>query len=347
MNFQKIQNYMDRVLVKEKGVPSVTVSVMRDHKLLYQGFAGKAAENNRYFLYSCTKPVTVAVILRLIEEGRLSLQEPVAQYLPAYSMLFWEKDGCRIPVKTPVTIYHLLTMSAGFDYSLITDPAKNRALIDKVGANATTMEVVNGFAEFPLQFQPGERFCYSVCHDILAAVAEAVTDMPFSEYVKKVLFDPLGMMHTTYSHTPEVLEQLSPQYLYWEGKLTQIETVNQHVLTPNYHSGGAGIISTVEDYSLFADMLACGGIAANGYRFLKPETAALLQKSEFPYDGPAGYRYGLGVRVSPKGEFGWDGAAGSCVMIDPKNRISVFTAMHLLNWPSLIPDAHFRIYEAL
>ncbi|MBQ8910767.1 MAG: beta-lactamase family protein [Oscillospiraceae bacterium] len=345
MGFEQVANYIDQVLIAEKAVPGVSVTVMRDHKLLYRHCSGNAAMDNSCFMYSCTKPVTAAVIMRLAEEGRLSLQDPVASYLPAFSQVYRKKNGCRIPVNQPITVYHLLTMSAGFDYSLITDSVQNGKLMALVGNDASTREIADGFASFPLQFEPGERFCYGICHDILAAVAEVVTEMPFADYVKSVLFDPSGMSHSTYCHTPSVLEKVAPQYLFWEDKLSQTDTVNQHVLTPNYHSGGAGMISTPEDYRLFADMMACGGIGANGYRFLKPETVALFSEPHISYEGPEGYRYGLGVRVSPTGEFGWDGAAGSCVMMDPKIGVSIFMGMHVLNWPALIGNAHFVLRD--
>lgn len=355
MEFEKVREYIDRVMVGEKGVPGVDITVMQEHKLFFRHRSGNAAAGSQYFLYSCTKPVTVSLIMHLIEGGKLSLQDPVAEYLPAFSRLFLEKDGQRVPVQTPVTVYHLLTMSAGFDYSLITDPAKNSRLMERVGAKASTTEVVSGFAEFPLEFAPGERFCYSVCHDILAAVAEIVTGMPFSEYAQKVLFEPLGMVNTTYRHTSRARQRVAPQYLYWNGRVSQTETVNQHVLTPDFDSGGAGIIASPEDYCLFADMMACGGIGANGYRFLKPETVELLAQPRIAFPGPAGYQYGLGVRTrcetgpnsSPVGEFGWDGAAGSWVMMDPKNRISVFLAMHMLNWPALIGDDHMVLRDLI
>lgn len=346
MDLKAVGEYADRVIVGEKGVPGVDITVMRDHKLLYRHLSGNASAGGRYFMYSCTKPVTVAAVMRLIEDGLLSLQDPVEKYLPGFSQLFTEKDGQRVPVQRPVTVYHLLTMSAGFDYSLITDPEKNAKLMALAGENAATQELVACFAKFPLEFQPGERFCYSVCHDVLAAVAEAVTGQSFSQYVKTVLFDPLKMEHTTYRHTPQALEQVMPQYLYYEGKLHPMPRSNQHVLTPNYDSGGAGIISSAEDYRRFADMMACGGTAENGYQFLKPETVKLLSQPRLDYPGPAGYRYGLGVRVRcENGEFGWDGAAGSCVMVDPENRISILIAMHVLNWPALIGEDHFVLRD--
>lgn len=346
MQFENVREYIDRVMIGEKGVPGVDITVMRDHKCLYRYMAGQAAADRHYFMYSCTKPVTVAAVMRLVEEGRLSLQDPVAKYLPAFSQLYTENDGKRIPVQTPVTVQQLFTMSAGFDYSLITDPEKNAKLMAQAGKDAVTLDVVNSFAKFPLEFEPGERFCYSVCHDILAAVAEIVTGMPFSQYVKTVLFEPLGMAATTYRHTAQALEKVTSQYLYWDEKLHEIPTANQHVLTPNYDSGGAGIISTPEDYRLFADMMACQGTGANGYRFLKPESIELLAQPQIDYEGVPGYRYGLGVRVhSETGEFGWDGAAGSCVMMDPKNHLSIFIAMHVLNWPGLIGDDHFVLHD--
>ena len=134
--------------------------------------------------------------------------------------------------------------------------------------------------------------------------------------------------------------------------------------TKAYESGGAGLSSTVEDYSLFAEALACGGTGKNGYQVIKKETVALLCSKQL--DGLSlnnaftciqgdDYDYGLGVRIRnkdtawglEKGEFGWDGAAGSYVMVDPKREVSVFIGMHVLDWPTIFMEKHLQIVEQL
>ena len=133
-------------------------------------------------------------------------------------------------------------------------------------------------------------------------------------------------------------------------------------LTENYESGGAGLYSTVEDYSLFADAMACGGRGITGKQILQPETIDLMRTDQlgsyvmdtrFGCAAGPGYGYGLGVRTlidesasrSTPGEFGWDGAAGSYVMIDPEYALSIFFAMHVRAWPTLIGCGHAPIRD--
>ena len=134
--------------------------------------------------------------------------------------------------------------------------------------------------------------------------------------------------------------------------------------TPAYESGGAGLVSTVEDYIRFADALACGGVAANGYRVLRKETLAQLTSEQlkeisisnnFACVQGGDYGYGLGVRIRQKptewglskGEFGWDGAAGSYVMMDPEKKVSIFIGLHLRNWPVAFMGKHLQIVEKI
>ncbi len=364
-DFSPIARYMEDVVLKKKHVPGCDIRIMRDHTELFRHTCGYAdaekgiplSEDHLFYMYSCTKPITVSAGMRLYEEGKLQLDAPVSDYLPAYKQVFLEKDGNRIASQNALTVRHLFTMSGGFDYHAHI-PAVDE-LIAQSNGHATTREIVDLFAGKPLCFEPGSRFQYSLCHDILAAVIEAAADMRFSDYLKTILFDPIDMEDSTFDDTPDVLARLAGQYASdSQGKVTPADNRNGFRLTDRYESGGAGLICSTADYAKFADTMACEGTAANGYRYLKSETVKLLrteQLSSFAVDtafscaaGP-GYGYGLGVRTrtdnslgqkSPIGEFGWDGAAGSYVMCDPVNHISIFFAMHVLNWPSCIGSDH-------
>ena len=137
----------------------------------------------------------------------------------------------------------------------------------------------------------------------------------------------------------------------------------EFALSGKYESGGAGLYSTLEDYSIFADALANGGVGITGKRILKSETIDLIRTeqlknfavdTQFSCAAGIGYGYGLGVRTlidksdgqrSPIGEFGWDGAAGSYVMIDPDNKLSITFTMHVRNWPKLLGYAHAKMRD--
>jgi len=166
------------------------------------------------------------------------------------------------------------------------------------------------------------------------------------------------------------MPHLAAQYECHEpGRMRPFPMKNDFQLTKNYESGGAGLYSCVDDYSLFADAMANGGVGAGGAQILKPETIDLMRaeqlsayamNTEFSCAAGPGYGYGLGVRTlidrsagqrSSLGEFGWDSAAGSYVMIDPAQRLSIFFAMHVRGWPGLIGCGHAPIrdltYEVL
>ncbi len=374
-DFSKIARYMEDTVCQKHGVPGCDILIYRDHELLYRhicGFSDREAqipltEDHLYYMYSCTKVLTVSAGMRLWEEGKLDLDAPVSDYLPAFADVKQNIDGTLTAPQKPLLVRHLFTMSGGFDYNMRTEEIN--ALIAK-NPHAVTLEIVDLFAKKPLLFTPGSRFLYSLCHDILAAVIEVASGMRFSEYLKTVIFDPIGMRDSTFDDTPDVLARLAGQYnADQNGIVTRVGQGNIFRLTDNYESGGAGLICSAADYAQFADTMACGGTAANGYRFLKPETVRLLHKDQLPtytMDGTfscaagPGYGYGLGVRTrldqnegqrSPIGEFGWDGAAGSYVMCDDTNHLSIFFAMHVLSWPCCIGSDHAvirdMVYDAL
>ena len=364
-DFSSIAAYMADVVCAQHGVPGCDMLIRREHETLYRHLCGYSSredktpltENHLYYMYSCTKPLTVTAGMRLYEEGKLDLDAQVGNYLPAFRDVFLMKDGKKTVPVHPLTVRNLFTMTGGFDYAMhneFTDA------VIRENPHAGTVELVNAFARRPLCFEPGDHFQYSVCHDILAAVIETVSGMPFAEYLDEIMFTPLGMKDSTFNDTEDVKARLAGQYS-CDGRTHEIKYAgpnNGFRLTDRYESGGAGLITTVADYAKFADTMACEGRTADGYRLLKPETVALLHTEQlhtfvmnntFSCAAGPGYGYGLGVRTrinqdegqrSPIGEFGWDGAAGAYVMMDPVNHLSITFGMHVLNWPACIGPDH-------
>ncbi len=371
-----IGKYIDEVMCGEKMVPGIDVIVMQDHREIYRhitGFCDKnlaesLEKNQLYYLYSCTKPITAAAALRLVEEGKLDLDAPVSNYIPEFAELTVQKDDLVVPAQKVLTVRHLFTMTGGFTYQFHMDSSKE--FIEK-NPNASTLEIVKNFAKIPLADEPGQCFRYSVCHDILAAVIEVVSSVRYGEYLEQVVFKPLGMTNTTFNCTEEIKEKIAYQFYCparGERPFAAGSNNNNFIFTPNYESGGAGLISTMDDYIKFADCMACGGTSKDGYQLLKPETVKMMhteQLSDYTMDssfgcaaGP-GYGYGLGVRTrisheggkSPLGEFGWDGAAGCYIMMDDTNKISIVMGMSVIGWPNCIGYDHGVVrdivYEAL
>ena len=355
-DFAALGAFLDSL--KNRGIPGADVAVMRDHKPLYRHQAGwrdrEAGEKLRgdelYFMYSCSKPITVTAAMQQLELGRFLLTDPVYEYLPEYRDLFVrDADGNLLKAKRPMLVKHLFSMTAGLNYDLHT-PALE-AMKAATQGRCPTREVARAIAQGPLSFEPGAHWEYSLCHDVLAALVEVISGQRFAEYVKARIFDPLGMAHSAFHRTAAMEGRFAVQYRFddQKGRAEPIALSVEHVLGPEHDSGGAGIISCVEDYAKFTDAMACGGVGATGERILSTAAIDLMrqnqlgetQMADFNWPQMAGYGYGLGVRtvvdraaggvMSPVGEFGWGGAAGAYVMIDPSSRLSVFYAQHMLN----------------
>lgn len=376
MGFEKLTAYMDAL--GDYPVPARDVAVWQGHRSLYRHMAGCSDPAGKvpvtaadvYLLYSSTKPVTCAGALRLVERGQLSLEDPVAKYLPEYGEVL-VRDGAHLrPPKAPMKIKDLFTMCGGLSYRRDT-PA---LLAVKDNATITTREVVRLFTEEPLLFDPAEHFEYSLCHDVLAAVVEVITGKRFGTYLKDELFTPLGMESTAFHLTPEMQAHRTTPFVYNAATdRCEVDPAgNSFRLSEQYESGGAGIYSTTDDCIKFADALACGGTAWNGYEVLRPETVAAMGKNQLgagpladfqQKTGHLGYGYGLGVSVlmdrkprhfhCPEGIFGWGGAAGTRIFVDTKNQISIFYMQEVLGGTCETYETHPHnvilnlVYEAL
>lgn len=367
-DFSPIIEYIEKTLIAEKKVPGCDLKIMRGHETLLRyhsgvrDYAGTQPIRNDdiYMMYSCTKPMTCAAAMQLVEKGIIGLDDPVYKYLPAFRNAFLIKDGIPVAPRNTMTVRHLFTMSAGLDYNRDRQPIR-----DVIAANphAGTVDLVNALIASPLQFEPGEKFLYSMCHDVLAAVVEVASGKRFSEYMRENIWEPLGMKDTSFVLPENQQHRLVALYeCDRPGHYFPFTDYSEFNLTDRCESGGGGLYSTVDDYSLFADAMACGGKGITGIQILKPETIDLMRTDQlgsyvmdtrFGCAAGPGYGYGLGVRTlidqsqskSSLGEFGWDGAAGSYVMMDPKYALSIFFAMHVRGWPTLIGCGHAPIRD--
>ncbi len=363
----EMTDYIKNFIMTEKKVPAFGIEIKRHGESLYSGYFGFSDherniplnKDHLFFMYSMTKPITVSAVMRLVEEGKLSLEDRVDKYLPAFSNVYLIKDGVKVKPNNPITVKHLFTMTAGLTYDMYTDAVND--LKKRTDNKASTQEVVNEFAKTPLIDHPGKRFNYSLCHDVLGAVAEVVTGKPFSDYLDEIVFRPLGMKNSRMFNSEGLADKIVTQYSCSGSDYVNVGKGNGFYITENYVSSGAGLISNATDYSIFADTLANGGISKNGYRLLNLKTIELLTSPQVGTNEDKGgftcacgkdYFYGLGVRTrvreseySPIGEFGWDGAAGSYVCMDVKSGLSVTFTMNTLSWPSTLSCVHDGIRE--
>lgn len=393
MDFTKLKNCMDEI-VQKYNTPGVDCMVYKDHEIVFRYFTGMSdIENNKkmegnelYLIFSMTKMLTCTAALQLFEQGKYLMSDPLSKYLPEFEKMkisageLNAEESAKITTggtlgesvktnqqgyaKNQITIKDLFTMGAGLDYAL-NDDAITNALNE---GKTSTRELVSAMSEKSLGFEPGTRFRYSLCHDVLGALIEVWSGEKLGEYMRKNIFEPLNMKNTFFGVTKDEakLSKMAARYTFDEKrkpKRLPLECV--YNLSEQYESGGAGLTSCTEDYAVFLDALSCGGVGKNGKRLLSSKTVELMgtnhlkgkQCKDF-YELRPGYGYGLGVRIhidkatsdslSPIGEFGWDGAAGAFSMVDIKNKISLTYFQHIHNWDIKIQnEMRNALYECI
>ncbi|MBQ8509950.1 MAG: beta-lactamase family protein [Clostridia bacterium] len=375
MNFTNLKNFIDRMA--DRRTPGNAITVYKDGQLVYQYAAGVAdIDSGRvltggeyYNIYSCSKVMTVTAAAQLLERGVFLLTDPLHEYIPEYkNMRVRQKDGTLVDAQKPITVGDLFSMTAGLNYNLNSDAIRRAG--ELTGGKYDTETVARCLASESLSFEPGTHWQYSLCHDVLAALVGILTGMPFRDYVKANILDPLDMGETVYHHTPEIEAKMATQYRFVpddqsenildlveaqkrgaakDGKFENVGLGVSHILGEEYDSGGAGITTTCGDYAKLAAALAGGGLGVNGERILSARTVELMktnrlgeeQLRDFNWKQLRGYGYGLGVRthinpaksgsIAPLGEFGWGGAAGATVIIDSTLNLGVFYVQHVLN----------------
>lgn len=376
MNFDKITEYLDSLVTKED-IPSVDCIIYKDHEMLYRHLNGTndkaktipVRDNQLYLMFSMTKVQTMIAFMQLVEQGKISLEDDVKDYLPAYgNLLYEERKGNVINIvkyEKTLKIKHLVSMQSGLDYDL--ERAGIQRVLSEKGMNATTRELVDSFVETPLKFEPGTRFLYSLSHDVIAAIIEVVSGKSFGEYLKENIWDRIGMNNTFFAKPVNYLSSLAQQFeCDANGNIVPMEPTCRYQLSEKYESGGAGLISTTEDYAVFADTIACGGESKDGKRIIKAKTIEIVKNNLLCEQGlkdlettmgRKGYGYGVGMQVlmkprairskAPKGIFGWDGAAGSMILMDTENRLSLVYTQHVRNCGKAYGEIHPKLRELL
>ena len=277
-------------------------------------------------LASMTKPITAVAILILIDRGKLSLDDEVSKHLPEFEdihIITPDGEDLGLP-KNPPTIKHLLTHTSGFGgtKAVKTDDYDKKSI----------QNTINCFAKAGLDFEPSSQEAYSAfaAHDALALVIERLTGKDYAAFLQEEIFSPCGMTDTTFIPTEEQWCRMMTMHNKKDDKSCVGETIAGCVFEdfPATHKlAGAGLASTLADYSLFAQMLLNKG-NANGIQIVSKDTFDLMPQ---PYISAYGYEHwGLSVRVVtdeeykylPVGAYGWSGAYGSHFWVDPVNDIT-------------------------
>lgn len=357
-----------RQAVDEQFIAGANLLVMKDGTEEFyceEGFADVAAgepirRGTIFRLYSQTKPITAAAAMILMERGQLELMDPVSKYLEGFrDQKVWTPDG-PVPVRRPMEIRDLLSMTSGLPYGGTgTEPERQAQAVfsDAISRLHTpeevgTVEMANRLGRCLLSFHPGEQFMYGTSADVLGAVIEVVSGMRFGEFLRKEIFDPLHMIDTDFWVPQSKQYRLAKVYV--NGRVPEEYSFDhltiQHGMDrpPQYEAGGAGLASTIDDYKRFARMLLNGG-RDKGRRILSEKTVEYMTTHHLtPAQQPglektwpnlAGYSYGnlMRVLVDPgeavyeafDGEYGWDGWLGTYFFNAPKEKLCMLLMYQL------------------
>lgn len=332
-----------------------SAGIWKDGKQVYRedfGFMDpvtkKPMPDNAIFrLYSSTKPITATAAMLLVERGVLDLDDPVYKYIDSFREQRVCCDGEFVPARRPATLRDLLHMTSGLVYPGTDIAGKETAKVFDRGIQAalagkglSTVEFCSELGKVPLAFHPGDEWCYGTSADIMGAVIEIAAKMPLSQFLKEEIFAPLGMEDTDF-YVPAHKQDRMVTVCQYDTESQQLRPYTGNALLildgkekPAFESGGAGLRSTMADYARFSCMLAGGG-QWNGRRILKEETAMYMRTNQltpkqldtlWEPSGSSGYSCFMRTILDEKkpgalgrtGSFGWDGWAGTCALLDPK-----------------------------
>jgi CubicO group peptidase (beta-lactamase class C family) len=339
-------------------------------------------------LYSMTKPIICTALMTLLEEGRFRLIEPLAKYIPAFgSVKVLEADGTLVAPVRPILIRDLMTHMSGLSYHFVEEAGVGKMYKESklLAAHHTLEEAIDDLARFPLAFQPGSRWRYSVGIDVAARVIEAISGRPLGDFLRERLFEPLGMTDTAFGVPPEKRDRVAAiygrpdvitpaatmgsEFAAWMGGVNDRIDVSKSypVDSPGvFVRGGHGLFSTIGDYFRFAQMLANGG-ELDGERIIGRKTLELMHANHVPAAllpleigglPMPGYGFGLGSRVlldvaqsaapGSVGEFGWSGAAKTHYWVDPKEQVvGLFMTQSMMSFDLPELDLRALAYQAI
>jgi len=362
--------------IEKDNLPGAITMVVRGDKLIHydvQGYTDietkKPLEGNSIFrMYSMTKPVTATAIMMLYEEGKVMLDEPVAKYIPAFTnqsvitnqaptgkALYWPRGRIYTePVERDITIRDLLTHTAGLASTRQTPAFFIKELTDAIkgsnhfpnddgslSVNQSVRQTIDKLARIPLSFQPGTNWNYGFEFAVLGLIVEIITEKSLEEFFQKRIFQPLGMIDSSFNLPESKVEQLVTEHAWddsWKLKIHERpqESIKLGEAKDIFYGTGSygGILSTAHDYLRFCRMLSNRG-ELDGVRLLSPKSIELMAANHTPglYNYVRGYGWGYGFGFGIKtdltksncigsvGAYGWSGLACTYFVIDPAEQL--------------------------
>lgn len=357
--------FLDDLMEKE-GLPGYDCAVWHDHREVFRHQKGYADMENRVpythdtllHIYSNTKVVACVAALQLWEQGAFRLEDPISRFFPEMgAMQVRTADGALQPLARAIAIRDLFTMTAGIGNG---DDYRDMAMrfYTETTGRCPLLELPRFLAATPLAFQPGARFCYGICHEVLAALVEKCSGQRFGAYLQAHVFAPLGMRNTAFDPAQCAAGTLAQQYSRQpDGTLKNEGSANILIPPILKESASGGLVSTVDDYMKFQEALCRENV------LLKKETTDLMRTNQLAGGALAGYGYtrfgkgyGLGVRTvrddqNPRrtGPYGWGGAAGTYGLIDPERALTIFYAQQVFGARDIQGDDSLAkvVYDSL
>lgn len=379
--------------VDEGKLPGYHITVSRGGELAYSTKYGHAdVENGKpitddtiYRIYSMTKPICAVAAMILWEEGLFEMHDQVKWFIPSFGHQKVFRSGTLTapryePVTEPMEMWHLFTHTAGLTYGFVySNPVdqmyRNAGFEWGVPRDASLADICDMLADLPLMFQPGTEWAYSMSIDVIGRVIEVLSGMSLGEFMKKRIFDPLGMTDTAFHCEADKADRLAALYVPnpADRKRLRNDAAGAGALhEPKAHLGGGGLVSTTSDYLKFAEMLRNGG-EHNGVRILSPRTVQFMASNHLPnnadltafgrplfaetaFDG-VGFGLSMSVTLDPvkakvpgsAGDYGWGGAASTNFTVDPKEDLVYMIMTQLMpssTWP-LRPQLKQLVHQAI
>lgn len=387
---QRIGKHLDQY-VEQGRIPCAVCLVNRRGQEAYFHSTGHSdVENKRevqrdtiFRIYSMTKPITSVALMILYEQGKFQLDDPVAKFVPSWKNLEVYESGTGAdivtqPVKNAMTIKHLLTHTAGLTYGFMNshpvDALYRELNVEGSGSQSTLDDMMERLSKVPLLYDPGSLWSYSSATDVCGYLVQLFGQRDLDEYIAEEICSPLGMVDTGFHVAESSADRLAACYQHSSDGFTLQDAAkgSRYLRRPTFFSGGGGMVSTIDDYQRFVQMLLNTG-SFNGVRILGRKTVEYMASNHLPGNVDlaamgqpvfsetsfAGVGFGLGfsVVVDPPsasvldsvGEFAWGGAASTYFWIDPVEELTVVFMTQLLpssTWP-IRRELKTLVYQSL
>lgn len=333
-------------LVDDKQVAGLVTLVQRRGKVVHFNAVGQLdvrttdplQKDSIFRIYSMSKPVTGVAMMMLYEEGKWQLEDPVSRHIPEFARLkvYVGKNDDGTPkledARRSMTMRELMTHTGGLGYVLNSNNPVDRMILEGrvLNANAPLQTMIDGLAKIPLLAQPGTRWSYSIAVDVQGYLVEKLSGMPFAEFTRTRIFEPLGMKDTGFHLPKEKIARLAQVHSGSGSSLTVDLRRPDPAVIPLGPSGGGGLYSTAMDYARFCEMLLQGG-QFKGVRLLAPRTVEMMRTNHVNPEAlktmTPGTGWGMDFQVVmdsaalgdavSTGTFSWWGIAGTWFWIDP------------------------------